>query len=309
MDSDHTHLATCIVIVSFCCLLAILVGLITFYQLFIQDSSEWINRTYRNLTITIMMLFIFTTIGDLIHAIIKYINFPHRTEFDHKESILIMINDILYFLGDIAFYVLILLRISLPFELNKCISIILIIFVLLFTISSMAYAVTIYMNENRYNDITNKVYILGISASDLLLNGSILFIFIYKMKKTIINIDPTLSKEAENNVNLMTNVITKHSLLFGIAIIINQGFYMTLVYGQFLQDWTIWAVYILSYTIRSIENMINVVILWLILRINYNKYIKLCKCCHICIGKCCFKNIDSSTAIQNPYRELVNNNL
>ena len=48
----------------------------------------------------------------------------------------------------------------------------------------------------------------------------------------------------------------------------------------------------------------NVLVLWLILRRNYNKYIYLCKFCHICIAKLCFKGVDSKKIADNPYDTL-----
>ena len=44
-----------------------------------------------------------------------------------------------------------------------------------------------------------------------------------------------------------------------------------------------------------------VLILWLLLRVNYDKYICLCKGCHICIAKCCFKEVDIDKIVDNPY--------
>ena len=40
---------------------------------------------------------------------------------------------------------------------------------------------------------------------------------------------------------------------------------------------------------RSIGNTIIVVILWLVLTINNDKYVYLCKCWHICLLKYCMK--------------------
>ena len=125
------------------------------------------------------------------------------------------------------------------------------------------------------------------------------------MKKTIINIDPSLSREAEQNVNLVTNVVTKHSILFGTAVFINQGFYAVLIYNHFTKNFNDPITFIsLPFEIRAIENVANVLILWLILRINYDRYITLCKYCHLCVGKCCFKNVNHRVSIDNPYSRL-----
>ena len=41
--------------------------------------------------------------------------------------------------------------------------------------------------------------------------------------------------------------------------------------------------------VRAIENVFNVIILWLVIRINNDKYLFLCKCWHICILRYCMK--------------------
>ena len=46
---------------------------------------------------------------------------------------------------------------------------------------------------------------------------------------------------------------------------------------------------ITAHCMRSVENTINVIILWLVLEVNSDKYVCLCKCCHSCILKNCMK--------------------
>lgn len=58
-------------------------------------------------------------------------------------------------------------------------------------------------------------------------------------------------------------------------------------------------------SLQSFEVTVNVLVLWLILRANYNKYISLCKWCHICVAKCCFKRVDGNKIAQNPYSTLL----
>ena len=55
----------------------------------------------------------------------------------------------------------------------------------------------------------------------------------------------------------------------------------------------------------TLEVTINVLVLWLILRVNYDKYIGACKYCHIGMAKCCIKNVDSIRVVENPYRQLL----
>ena len=95
----------------------------------------------------------------------------------------------------------------------------------------------------------------------------------------------------------------KHAILFGIAIFINQLFYAINIVAYF--HYTVWTSYCLSYMAAALETLVNVLVLWLILRVNYDKYIRLCKCCHIVCAECCFKNVDSRVVSMNPYQPLL----
>ena len=142
-------------------------------------------------------------------------------------------------------------------------------------------------------------------GGDFVLNVMILSIFIKKMRRIISDVDSTLSQATEQNVNLISNTVTKHSLLFGIAMIMNQAFYAVSFYGVIANAWRHTGFKDFVYSTRSLENIMNVTVLWLVLRANYNKYICLCGCCHKCIGKCCFKNMDSKAICDNPYIKLA----
>ena len=137
-------------------------------------------------------------------------------------------------------------------------------------------------------------------ANDFMLNLIILIIFVVKMKRTIRNIDPSLSSLAQKNVNIMTDSVVKHSLLFGMAVITNQMFITLLLWRRYDQsvntNWVDMS--------QVFEVIVDVIALWLILRGNRNKYICLCGCCHVCVAKCCFKKVDTNTVGNDPYTEL-----
>ena len=129
-------------------------------------------------------------------------------------------------------------------------------------------------------------------------------VFASKMRHMIIDVGPSLSTQVERNVNLISHTLIKHSLLFGIAMIMNQCFFIADLYLGIADAYEdIWFLYIV-YSMRSLENVTNILVLWLVLRVNYEKYICLCKPCHKCIGKCCFKNVDTRIMVENPYFEL-----
>ena len=93
--------------------------------------------------------------------------------------------------------------------------------------------------------------------------------------------------------------MVKHVLLFGIAIFTNQLYLLSVLHSELSKDGYTW----IMRTSQAIEVNINIIVLWLILRRNHTKYIRLCKLCHICIGKCCFENVDDMELMEDPYYE------
>ena len=137
----------------------------------------------------------------------------------------------------------------------------------------------------------------ALSICDFILNLSLFTLFIYKMKNKDsmegIEIDDDgfefPDKFPQNDGRkAIWNVMIKHSLLFGIAILMNQTWYISsIINALILSDTNYPLILIRSYTSRAIENAMNIVILWLVLKGNNNRYIYLCKCCHQCILRFC----------------------
>ena len=90
------------------------------------------------------------------------------------------------------------------------------------------------------------------------------------------NIDPSISMEAQKNVNAMSNVVAKHCLLFGSAILFNQGFLVTVFVSTFMHNGVadVASDIAVGYA-ASAEYAVNILVLWLILRTNYDKYVSL----------------------------------
>eukprot|EP01084_Bolivina_argentea_P274519 467942_1 len=289
--------------IAVCFIITLAITLKTMHQLCFKDSSEWINPTYRNLTIIVMVSFTCSSMTDLIHMILRWFIFTAPKTYT-LELMIVCFAAGLYFVGDLIFYILILLRIYVPFQVNKCIIYCLLFIIVTSFIFSIFYCICIFYWATIPLWYWEAIRI-ALSVDDMILNLVILILFVHKMRKTVNNIDlSVITKDIERTVHVLSNVVAKHSLLFGIAVIINQGFFLLGVYVTV--DRSIFFDAILQmrllYSIRGLENVINTFVLWLILQANYNKYICLCKWCHIGISKCCFKNID--TVLQNPYQKL-----
>ena len=284
-------------------LIVISISFCSLYQLFVKDSSNWINPSYRNLTMIIMICFTMANVLQITWTMENYIfkQFPQSV-----MNIILVIKDIFYHTGNITFYTLLLLRITVPFELNKCIKYLFAFIIFLSALTSIGYIAMMVTHLNSGYSMW-RILLAILSTDDLILNLFILIIFVRKSKRTIIDIDPSTSDTAHKNVNIMMNVVAKHSILFGISIFINQGFIVTVFISTFFENGGIFSFmgdYITTSTI-TLDCTVNVLVLSLVLRANYDKYICLCKYCHLCIAQCCFKNVDRKTVVDNPYHDLL----
>ena len=278
------------------------ISICTVYRLCRPDSPKWIDKTYRNLTIIVTILFTASAIWDFLH-ILLISPLLSITITPTIENIITFAASATYLIGDNSFYVLILMRIYVPFELSKCITYFLTFCMVIFFVDIIVWCWGCF--GMSFAGGLEWLIIHSITMIiDLILNVTVFTVFISKMRRMITDIDASLSREAARNVNLISNTIIKHSILFGVAMIINQSFYSVCVYGDTLVLWTYEEFKDIVYSVRGLENIVNIVVLWLLLRVNYDQYICFCGCCHRCIGKCCFKDIDSKQLEINPYLEL-----
>ena len=221
-------------------------------------------------------------------------------------NIILVVKDVFNHTGNIIFHTLSLLGITVPFEFNKCIKYLFAFIIFLSALSSIGYIAMMITHINNAYSVW-RILLVILSTDDLILNLFILIIFVRKIKRTIIDIDPSTSNQAHKNMNIMMNVVAKHSILFGISIIVNQGFAVTLFISTFFGNGGIFSFSgdVITTIAITLDCTINVLVLSLVLRANYDKYICLCKCCHLCMAQCCFKNVDRQNIVDNPYHDLL----
>eukprot|EP01084_Bolivina_argentea_P239145 401950_1 len=165
-------------------IVATLICLNTFYQLCIQDSSTWINKTYRNLTIIAMMSYTLSSIGDCVRFIAFFDQIVDGFYWTLPQLIMCMMMDAIYFFGNVVFYTLILLRISQPFQLNKCIYYLMVLLISIAAIDSILFCLRFFVALFFFGWI-GKTIIFILSVDDFILNSVILISFVYKMRKTV----------------------------------------------------------------------------------------------------------------------------
>ena len=284
--------------------------ILAFIKLCVLDSSSWIDKTYRDLTMIAILSFTCCGIGDFTKTLVRFLEYPDTPQSASNvfEEIMIIGNDIVYYIGNITFYTLLLQRIKAIFGLKGYLLNVLLVLIGIYVITAIIYCVMIYFVLNNPGNWRFLGYSMAIlSVDDVLLNVSLFFIFFRKLRSSIIEIDDInskiMTKNYQNQVNLILNVMIKHCVLFGIALIVNEFFFGYNIYlFLYLKHRTIEQSSIDSYLVRTVENGMTILILWLVLKINYNQYICICKYCHICIGKCYIK--EETTVNGNPYREL-----
>ena len=88
----------------------------------------------------------------------------------------------------------------------------------------------------------------------------------------------------------MWNTMIKHCILFGIAIFSNQFWYIAVIIDLTQELYKVPSFELMEeYMSRSVGIVIDIVILSLVLKINSDKYILFCKCCHLRVLKYCMK--------------------
>lgn len=171
------------------------------------------------------------------------------------------------------------------------------------------YSIIVYLTpnnaDNEYNDFWKKYDtppMIFIGVIDFLLNVSLLYLFVSKLKEilqvrllncdiySIINessqndsIDEDASQQSADLLRLMT----RHTILFGIAIITNQIWYITVLI-QTKKDYNF---YISDFCFRALENLCNCIVLFMGLKKNLKCYMCICSCCDKKMEKCFIRRI------------------
>ena len=241
------------------------------------------------------------TIGDIAHMIIRYKYYLTSQTWHTSEQYLATPKSIAYYFGNVTFFILLLLRIKTSFQLSKCTMYYLSLLLTISALLAIAYCFCLFYPsiasfEMWYFYAIICQYLLAII--DFMLNLSLFTLFIYKIKnkdsmegmEVVVLNKQSIDYDYNSDKKAIWNLMIKHCVLFGIAIISNQTWYINSIIGYTNPKGSPLEYKIAeSYTARSVENVINIVIFWLVLKVNNDKYVCLCKCWHSCILKYCMK--------------------
>ena len=175
------------------------------------------------------------------------------------------------------------------------------------------YSYIVYSTPNDNDEYSvfwvkhDTIPMITIGVIDFILNISLLYLFIDKLKQILqvrllfssdvyrlINDDINSQEEEDHDSTQsrdLLRLMTRHAILFGIAIITNQVWYIT-VLVQYNQNINF---YLSHFCFRTLENTANVIVLFLGLKANWNCYMCLCGCCHRNIQTCFIKAIHDQT--------------
>ena len=293
----------CILVMIALCIIDLLLCAITIYQLFLKKSYILISWYFKALTTFTITIYSLCAIGDIIHVIIRYQHYLKSTQWQLSEAYLAGTIDLLFYFGNFAFFLLLIIRIKSSFQLSKHIIFYLSLLLIIFTITGIINSFFVFYFGGKsftkwesQDQITE--YILSIT--DFILSLSLFILFIYKLR----NKDSLEGIEIADDLSLFNqgseydhdgrgaikNLMVKHCVLFGIALIANQFWYIAAIIAEVTTLTNDWAIDLITfYIFRSVEVWIINIVLWLVLKVNNDKYICLCKCWHLCMLKYCMK--------------------
>ena len=278
---------------------------LTVYQLYVKTSYISISKYSKRLTVITMILFTLCAIGDITGSIHRYMYELSSQEWDSSSAYLGSTKTSIYYIGNFTFFTLLLMRIKTSFQVSKCTMIYLYTLLVILIITATIYCLLLIYFLGRLTtttDIFGYLWIIALFCtifSDFILNLSLFILFVYKIKNKdsmegmeIADDLSGINNEHNSEQKAIWNVMIKHCILFGIALFSNQMWSLTVIVVDLTSvdlKYGFASALIRIYMTRSVQLMINTVILWLVLKINNDRYVKICKCAHSCILKYCMK--------------------
>eukprot|EP01084_Bolivina_argentea_P177037 306229_1 len=291
-------------------------------------TVKHIRKWHRYMTLISALFNTLCSSCDLIHIVWCFI--INGTLVSHVFDEIIVASDVFYYIGDLALYILLISRIHYTFQntlyaVRKCT---LTFFAVLICVSALCaahYCIVIVVIKDEDQVIQYNIpAVTTLEITDLILNMSLIVLFIWKLKQlaTFIHdiensnelsiqttspmhpssiftesekhskrkITAKASLQINNKQNNLIILITKHTVLGSIVVVTNQCYwigYMIVSYLLHAEESDGHVAFV--YGIRVFENFMNVLVLYLALTINRKYYRNLCFFCDNCCYKCILK--------------------
>eukprot|EP01084_Bolivina_argentea_P003779 7121_1 len=311
---------SCIPWISLCLITSLIMSIHLTYQLFLSNSKSKVRTLYRRITFISCIFCTFCIIADLIHVTHAFID--NGIIISHKYDHALVTATAFYYVGTVTLYILLMSRLYFTFQntmysLSNSLTIFIGLLISISALCGVYYCIIIASITDEYKVITfNRPATIILEINDFILNSVLLILFVYKLKRFIAdsydynNTMELLINDSEESIHSRNNtkslssihrdqvklephqnkfvrVITRNSLLGSLAIIANQLFWIGYMYDVYIvRDITVNLYPSIVYSMRSCENMINVMVLYLSLTINDKMYFKLCNSCHKACYQC-----------------------
>ena len=315
------------------CALIILIIIISYiYKWAIRRAAKRINKFYLWTTLLVMILYLSCSMVDIYHAYASYKN--NHPMKDPSWDTIKFVADFLYFIGCTILYINIVGRLYLTFATTiyhlqiPILVVICCLITLSFCVMMMYCYIIAVLDDNKYFK-WSAMCDLSLMIIDIILNTTILGLFVFKLRQLIINITINdLATSTSNYKELVSTaddtdsisstllydeyalkrkdrlitVVTRHTILSCIAIICNQCFYsVNTVYYLYAPNETWTAI---SYAGREIEGVIISLVLYLNFNFNMRIYKKLCNSCHMCCYNCFKKSTKIDVKIMRQHASV-----
>eukprot|EP01084_Bolivina_argentea_P241063 404787_1 len=244
MDDFTVFYYICILPITICLLLSILVAILLIYKSLSHKNS--LSNLYITISIICCIGCLLCLISDTTR--LYYCSLLDIFLFDPLITKINTFGDFGYYLGANSFYVIAIIRIHLTFKdtqyaISKKLYLLFVIIMNITILTSIYYIIIVGLMDSVaffYKYAVPAIIVLMIN--DCILNTSLMLIFVLKLKKTVLNIESQqimdfngkLSTHYRSSKN-MIRIITLHLTLFGIAILTNQLFLASLLSGLYFE--------------------------------------------------------------------------
>lgn len=320
---SRSSLEISIYIILFCVVLSTFIVMIMLYQIFCgKINQKRKNKMQRFNKLILCICIMASTLCqwcDFIRHLICYVY--HKDIYYYPLNNIMCISDLFYYIAAISFYIIAVSRLQISFRdttyaMNTCtlsffyslicISFGLSIYYVIFVSLQPPESVENGKKQKTFFDKYETIPIFMIMCNDAMINIGLLFLFVKKLRDVLsdklmgkIEDKNSMNDNNDNKVsidgldqNLLT-LISRHTLLFGTAIITNQIWFLGLLFQNgIISNKLTFDIYVSPFCFRSLENMANCIVLFLGLRKNNYCYLLICGCCHKRIEKCFKHNVN-----------------
>ena len=290
-----------IIAISICLVITVVITIRLLYQMCVQKPASNQRMAYTLIKVCIIASTLCVVCDDIRWSICAIMD---KSEVFYPMNQIMSFADLFYYIGALSFYTIAIYRLYISFldtiySINPCIIRFFIVSLIIQALGATYYCIIVALqpkeDKNAFFLKYNSISSITLMSNDFILNLSLLLLFISKLKESLTDtlvsssiqeIGSSMDTVSQNMVDL----ITRHSLLFGLAIITNQLFLgsQMIVFSNI--GFTKFKYHFIIFICRSIENTANCVVLFLGLKPNRKLYFNICGKCHLLLAGCFMKS-------------------